>query len=119
MNTNSASYKSKYLRYIGSGGNGNYSATGISGWQGLTKDNFVFVPTKVHYQGRTYNTDGNATYIVLGTGATGDVYPSISYNSSNGVVTVSGCHGQLYSNGERLHGVQTNVTITGNVYCLV
>ena len=118
VNTNSASYKSKYLRYIGSGGNGNYSATGILGWQGLTKDNFVFVPTKVHYQGSTYNND-DASYIVLGNGVTGDVYPSISYNSWNGIVTVSGCHGQLYSQSANSHGVQANVTVTGNVYCLV
>ncbi len=118
ITVNSASYRSKSLRYIGSGGNGNYSATGISGWQGLTKDSFVFVPTKVHYQGSTYDNN-DASYIVLGNGVTGDVYPSISYNSSNGIATVSGCHGQLYSQSANSHGVQANVTVTGNVYCLV
>ena len=119
VNTNSASYKSKYLRYIGSGGNGNYSATGISGWQGLTKDNFVFVPTKVHYWGGTYNTDGTAQYVVLGTSAGGDIYPSVSYNAGNGIVTVTGCSANAYSNGYDRHGSAANVAVTGNVYCLV
>lgn len=84
----------------------------------MSKDNFVFVPTKVHYYGGTYNSD-DAIYIVLGTHVNGDIYPSISYNAGNGVVTVTGCVGDAYSNKSNLHGVEASVTITGNIYCLV
>lgn len=114
-------YAAKAFRRIllGTGGNGNYSATGVPNWQGLTNDNFVFVPTKVHYWGGTYNTDGTAQYIVLGTSAGGDIYPSVSYNAGNGIVTVTGCSAEAYSNGYDLHGSSAKVAVTGNIYCVV
>jgi len=116
-----AGYAAKAFRRIllGTGGNGNYSATGVPNWQGLTNDNFVFVPTKVHYWGGTYNTDGAAQYVVLGTSAGGDIYPSVSYNAGNGIVTVTGCSAEAYSNGYDRHGSSANVAVTGNIYCVV
>lgn len=102
---------------IGTGGNGTYSAASIPNFQSLTADNFAFVPTNVRCESVTYNTDGNATYVVLGTHAEATLKPVISYNAANGVVTVSGCTGGAYSNGVNLHGLEARANVTGDVYC--
>ena len=103
---------------IGSGGNGTYSATSIPGYQSMTVDNFAFVVA---------SASGNGDYIGLattghsfGAGGTASTSPSISYNDSTGVVTVSGCS----ANTEASHNTSTEsgkvhgaVSVFGYLYC--
>ena len=103
---------------IGSGGNGTYSATSIPGYQSMTVDNFAFVVA---------SASGNGDYIGLattghsfGAGGTASTSPSISYNDSTGVVTVSGCsaHTETSRNTSTESGkVHGNVYLSGYLYC--
>jgi hypothetical protein len=111
--------KSKLHRVsIGSGGNGTYSATSIPGYESLTADNFAFVVTGASGSGDFKGTGSNGRY--FGAGGSASTSPSISYNDSTGVVTVSGCS----TNTEASHDTATEagkvrgaVSVFGYLYC--
>ncbi len=107
---------------IGEGGDGSYSAATVDGYKNFTADDFVFVYTGISgasYWGGRWGTDTPGTFdssIDL-SGA-----PSISYNATNGLVTVSGCTlSNSNNNGYAWVGdayAKINVTITGKIYCI-
>ena len=84
----------------------------------MTVDNFAFVVA---------SASGNGDYIGLattghsfGAGGTASTSPSISYNDSTGVVTVSGCsaHTETSRNTSTESGkVHGNVYLSGYLYC--
>lgn len=115
VNEESASYKSGYaskrLRRvaIGTGGDGTYSAASISGFHDFTIENFAFVPTSVK---RTDNHWGNQETYMKGTKVDSSVECSMSYNASNGVLTVTNlkCTNNIGESGGE-------GSVTGTFYC--
>ena len=104
---------------IGSGGNGTYSATSIPGYQLLTADNFAFVVTSYSGGGgMTGNWDSHNAGGAAGTSTSGT--PSISYNSSTGIVTMSGLSASSGSTqgAPGYTAINTaSASISGKVYC--
>ena len=115
VNANSASYKSGYASKklyrvaIGTGGDGTYSAAAIPGFHDFTIENFAFVPTSVK---RTDNHWGNQETYMKGTKVDSSVECSMSYNSSNGVLTVTNlrCTNNIGESGGE-------GSVTGTFYC--
>lgn len=115
VNENSASYKSGYASKklyrvaIGTGGDGTYSAAAIPGFHDFTIENFAFVPTSVK---RTDNHWGNQETYMKGTKVDSSVECSMSYNSSNGVLTVTNlrCTNNIGESGGE-------GSVTGTFYC--
>ena len=111
--------KSKLQRVsIGSGGNGTYSATSIPGYESLTADNFAFIPTGASGTGEFEGT-GSTGRTFLATGNT-STSPSISYNASTGVVTLSGCSASTESNYNKSGAsgkTRGFVSVWGGMYC--
>ena len=113
--------KSKLHRVsVGSGGNGTYSATSIPGYSLLTADNFAFVVTS--YSGGGGMTGRwNSTDVGRGIGLSTSGTPSISYNSSTGIVTMSGLSASSSSSQGSSQGYTANTnasaSISGTVYC--
>ena len=115
VNEESASYKSGYASKklhrvaIGTGGDGTYSAAAIPGFHDFTIENFAFVPTSVK---RTDNHWGNQETYMKGTKVDSSVECSMSYNSSNGVLTVTNlrCTNNIGESGGE-------GSVTGTFYC--
>lgn len=115
VNEDSASYKSGYASKklyrvaIGTGGDGTYSAAAIPGFHDFTIENFAFVPTSVK---RTDNHWGNQETYMKGTKVDSSVECSMSYNSSNGVLTVTNlrCTNNIGESGGE-------GSVTGTFYC--
>ena len=115
VNEESASYKSGYASKklhrvaIGTGGDGTYSAAAIPGFHDFTIENFAFVPTSVK---RTDNHWGNQETYMKGTKVDSSVECSMSYNSSNGVLTVTNlrCTNSIGESGGE-------GSVTGTFYC--
>lgn len=115
VNTESASYKSGYANKklhrvaIGTGGSGTYSAASIPGFQGFTIENFAFVPSRVS---RTDNHWGNPETYYKGTEVNSSVTCSMSYDSSNGILTVKNlqCDNSIGESGGA-------GSVTGTFYC--
>ena len=105
---------------IGSGGNQTFSATSIPGYESLTADNFAFVVTS--YSGGGGMTGSwNSTDVGYGTELSTSGTPSISYNSSTGIVTMSGVWASSSDSQGSSQGYTANKTATasiwGTVYC--
>ena len=122
VNAYNAGFNAKTLHRvsIGSGDNGTYSATSIPGYESLTADNFAFVVTSYSGSGSmTGNWDSHNAGGGAGTSTSGT--PSISYNSSTGIVTMSGL--STSSSGSRGSAqvykadVTASASISGTVYC--
>ena len=113
--------KSKLHRVsVGSGGNGTYSATSIPGYSLLTADNFAFVVTS--YSGGGGMTGSwNSVNVGYGTGLSTSGTPSISYNSSTGIVTMSGLSASSRKSQGSSQGYKADLnasaSISGEVYC--
>ena len=92
---------------LGTGTSGTYSAISVPGYGNLTASNFSFVVTSAKATAvRNPGASG-------GGGSTGTIYPSISYNSSTGVVTVSNAnHGSFGSEDAHVG----ELTLTGTLY---
>ena len=115
VNEESASYKSGYANKvlhrvaIGTGGSGTYSAAAIPGFQNLTIENFAFVPSQVS---RTDNHWGNPETYSKGSKANSSVNCSMTYNSSNGILTVTNfqCNNSIGESGGA-------GSVVGTFYC--
>lgn len=76
---------------IGTGGAGEYDATGIDGYEDLTVDNFAFIPTEVtgSFSGVAEYAGGNMSdHALVSTGSSTSCSPTISYDPSTGKVTI-------------------------------
>lgn len=94
---------------IGTGGNGTYSAASIPNFQSLTLDNFAFNPTNLR---RTDEHWGNPDTYSKGKSVDSSTNCSMSYNASNGILTVSGLE---YSNAINESGGKA--IVTGQILC--
>lgn len=94
---------------IGTGGNGTYSAASIPNFQSLTLDNFAFNPTNLR---RTDDHWGNPDTYSKGKSVDSSTNCSMSYNASNGILTVSGLE---YSNAINESGGKA--IVTGQILC--
>ena len=121
-----ASYNSGYangrqLHWVdlGYGGNGNYNATGVPNYGNLSDTNFVFQVTQAEGSGG-YNGSGTTGH-GFDAGSSCSCYPSVSYNPSNGIATVTGCSGSksedhhtTYEYGRKY----ANVSVSGRLWCV-
>lgn len=126
VNTSSASYNSGYtngrqLHWVdlGYGGNGNYNATSVPNYRNLSDTNFVFQVTQANGSGG-YNGSGTTGH-GFGAGSSCSCYPSVSYNPSNGIATVTGCsdsksedHHTTYEYGSKY----ASVSVSGRLWCV-
>lgn len=94
---------------IGTGGNGTYSAASIPNFQSLTLDNFAFNPINLR---RTDNHWGNPDTYSKGKSVDSSTNCSMSYNASNGILTVSGLK---YGNSINESGGEA--IVTGQFLC--
>ena len=76
------------IYYLGSGKSFNLKNMFPNGYQALTKDNFIIVPTGSHYEGFSISSDcdhqGTSDCISI------NISANYAYNSSTGVLTVNG-----------------------------
>ena len=114
----SNSSKTLHKVLLGSGGNGTYSATSISGYASLTSANFAFIPAGAIGSGEFAGTGSTGSGFTAGGSAS--TSPSISYNASTGVVTVSGCGASTesdYHTSRESGKIRGWVSVWGGVYC--
>ena len=122
VNAYNAGYNAKTLHRvsIGSGSNGTYNATSIPNYSSLTADNFAYVVTSYSGSGSmTGSWDSDS--VGYGCGQSTQGTPSISYNPSTGIVTMSGLSATSSSSQGSSQGYTANKTasasISGTVYC--
>ena len=112
------SYKTLHRVSLGSGSNGTYSATGVPDYASLTADNFAFVVSSASGSGEFAGTGSTGSGFTAGGSAS--TSPSISYNASSGVVTVSGCSAsteQNYNTQKESGKIRGAVSVSGTLYC--